>query len=147
MSIEGQKFYPGDGATAEQIVILAIEYDRAAEFLWRAGRRREPLSWAPYRTAALHAVELYLNAFLVSVGHSNASVRGCRHDFGSRARLAVEAGLQLTKRTQAHLGKVQEIREYLFSRYEPGTYETSPLNRLRATQLEVASKVTLTIDK
>ena len=64
MSIEGQKFYPGGEAAPKKLLLLAAEYRRAAETLSLTGRRKVPMSRWPYRLVAIHAVELYLTAYL-----------------------------------------------------------------------------------
>ena len=141
MSIEGHRFYPGEKATAPQIFSLADEYRRSAEALLTIGRNGAPLSWAPYRLVAIHAIELYLNAYLIAAGHSQASVRALQHNTASRAQLATVANLHLRKRTAAHLQYLSDNREYLVARYDPSPVSVSQLNRLHATLKEVAQKV------
>jgi hypothetical protein len=142
MSVEGQKFFPGDEATPRQVLELADEYRRAADSLLPMGRRGRPLSRAPFRLAAIHAIELYLNAFLMACGHSSAYLRGLHHDLTSRRTLAAGAGLHLRKKTSRHLDAVSEAREYLVMRYGPEmTGAASQPNRLEATLNEVAEKV------
>ena len=143
MSVEGQNFYPGEEATAEQIFLLAGEYRRAADTLLPTGRRRMPLSRAPYRLVAIQAIELYFNALLIKRVLTAAKLRGLQHDLAARTRLAPAAGLFLRKGTVKHLQGLSETREYLISRYCPEKAgSTSELNRLAATLLEVAEKVT-----
>jgi hypothetical protein len=139
MSVEGQRLYPGNSATPAQILSLAAEYRRSAETLLAAGRNGAPLSWTAYRLVALHAIELYLNAYLIAAGHSQQYVRGLQHDTASRAQHAAE--LRLRKRTAEHLQRLSEDREYLVVRYDPSPSSISPLNRLHATLTEVAQKV------
>ncbi|MDQ3247348.1 MAG: hypothetical protein M3Q52_10765 [Pseudomonadota bacterium] len=140
MSIEGQRFYPGEAATPQQIILLANEYRRAADALRLTGRRGEPISLAPWRLAAIHAIELYLNAALRAAGHASAQLRGLRHDLGSRAKLESITKLNLRARTLKHLHTLSETREYLVTRYDPSTSAASQLNRLTATLNEVAEK-------
>jgi HEPN domain-containing protein len=146
MSIEGQKFYPGETATPQQIVLLANEYRRAAETLRLTGRRRQPISLAPYRFVALHAIELYLNAVILAAGHPSAKLRGLHHDLASRAKFAPIAKLGLRTRTLKHLQTLSETREYLITRYDPTASVASELNRLAATLTEVADKVIDLVD-
>ena len=141
MSIEGQKFYPGETASPQQVAALADEYRQAADALLGKGRRGEPLSRAPYRFVAIHAVELYLNAMLLVAGHSPVELRRMHHDLASRTELAVAAKLRLRRRTLMHLRTLSQTREYLATRYDPDASETSELNRLAATLAEVAQKV------
>jgi hypothetical protein len=146
MSVEGQKFYPGEAATAQQVVQLANEYRRSADALRQTGRRRQPISLAPYRFVALHAIELYLNAALLAAGHPSAKLRAMQHDLASRTQFAPIAKLNLRTRTLKHLQTLSEAREYLVTRYDPAMSAASQLNRLAATLNEVAEKVTASVD-
>ena len=141
MSLEGQKFYPGDAATPRQVLLLANEYHRAAISLVGTGRRGRPRSRAPYRLLAIHAIELYLNALLLAAGHPSARVRSLHHNLAARTHFALSAKLHLRKRTLDHLGSLSETREYLTTRYDPAGSAASELNRLAATLTEVAAKV------
>ena len=76
MNIEVQKIYPGEDATALEVLLLADEYRKAAATLLPTGRRGKPLSRAPYRLVAIQAVELYLNALMLSRGRPSSEVRG-----------------------------------------------------------------------
>lgn len=141
MSIERETVFPGETATARQIIALADEYRRAADALVATGRRGQPLSRAPYRLTAIHAIELYLNAFLLAAGRSPAEVRGLHHNMALRTQLAVDAKLRLRAKTLTHLQALSANREYLASRYDPASSAASELNRLGATLCEVANKV------
>lgn len=141
MSMEGQSFYPGERATAAQLLALAAEYRRSAEMLLAAGRSGSPLSWAPYRLVAIHAIELYLNAYLLSAGYRAAEIRALQHDVAARSRLTIVASLKLRKRTSAHLQSLSSNREYLVTRYDPAPAANSNLNRLHATLVELSEKV------
>ena len=148
MSIEGQKFsYPGAVASPRQMLSLAEEYRRAAHALLPTGRRGQPLSRAPYRLVAIHALELHLNALLLATGFPMARIRGLQHDFATRTELAIAAGLNLRRRTILHLRGLSETREYLITRYDPGLSAASQLNRLAATLEEVAEKVTTIVNR
>jgi hypothetical protein len=141
MSLEGQTIYPGETATPRQLLDLADEYRRAAEALMQTGRPRMPLSYAPYRLVAIHAVELYLNAFLLAEGHSATTLRGLHHNLSRRTELALDAKLPLRLRTVNHLRRLSETREYLVTRYDPATNAETQLNGLAATLTDVARKV------
>ena len=147
MSFEGQRLYPGETATPQQIVALADEYRRAAEALLPTGRRRRPLTRAPYRLLAIHAVELYLNAFLLAAGNLPAKLRGLHHDLAARTHFALEAKLLLRKRTLEHLRTLSAAREYLITRYDPAAPAGSEINRLAATLTEVGDKVKTAISR
>ena len=141
MSIERQQFYPGETAAPRQIADLADEYRRAADALLHTGRPGQPLSRAPYRLVAIHAIELYLNAFLLAAGHPSTKLRALHHDLAARTEFALSAKLPLRKRTVEHLRRLSKTREYLLTRYDPATVPGSELNRLAATLTEVAEKV------
>ena len=134
--------YPGQAATAAQILQLAEEYRKAAQALMQQWRRGKPLSWAPCRLSTIQAIELYLNAFLLHAGHEASAIRGMQHSLSKRTDLAVASGLHLRKRTAAHLAAMEGSREYLVTRYAPEmTGTVSQINRLHASLVEVASKV------
>jgi hypothetical protein len=136
------KVYPGDAATPAQVQALADEYRRASLMLLELGRPRAPLTRAPFRLTAIHAVELYLNAFLLRRGHTPADIRGLQHDLCARFDLASAGGLRLRQKTAAHLRDLSAAREYLTTRYGPELSATmSQINRLVATLEEVADKV------
>ncbi|MCA0890011.1 hypothetical protein [Qipengyuania flava] len=103
--------YPGETATATEVVALADEYRFAAQLLVQNGRPKQPRSRAPFRMVAIHAVELYLNAFLLQSGHSAGQVRGLQHNLAARADLAVDRGLVLRKRTSDRGIAVMDSRE------------------------------------
>lgn len=140
----GKNKYPGELAQPDDIHLLADEYKKAAQAVLLLAKKGKPLTRAPYRLMAIHAIELYLNVFLLRSGIDSTTIRGLRHDLKARAKLAAEKGLMLRKRTQKHLESLTENREYLVSRYGPEMSSTmSQLNRLSATLEEVAKKATL----
>jgi hypothetical protein len=101
------------------------------------------LSRAPCRLAAIQAIELYLNALLLHIGHEASAIRGMQHDLAKRTDHATAAGLKLRKRTAQHLAAMVGSREYLVTRYGPEmTGTVSQINRLIASLEEVATKVT-----
>lgn len=137
--------YPGETATPVEVVALADEYRLSASLLLQNGRPREPRSRAPFRMVAIHAVELYLNAFLLHSGHAAGQVRGLQHNLAARADLAFEFGLSLRKRTREHLHAMARSREFLITRYVPSGTSLSEINRLQATLAEIAQKVSAAI--
>ncbi len=88
----------GELAEPKDIRRLADEYRKAADLLLPLARRGEAMSRAPYRLSAIQAIELYLSALLL-------------HDPAARAELAIAGGLQLRKRTTAHLSAMTGNRE------------------------------------
>jgi len=134
--------YPGERATADEIFRLAEEYRRAASSLIDIRRPGQPFSRAPYHLTAIHAIELYLNAFLLSQGLKPCDLRKLQHDLSARISHELSAGLDLRNRTAAHLSDLSERREYLISRYGTDQMTTvSQINRLQATLEEIQSKV------
>jgi len=134
--------YPGELASPQQVCELAEEYRRAAHLVLQLGRASKPLTRAPFRLSAIHAIELYLNALLLHNGYTATEVRGMQHDLATRAELAQTAGLRLRLRTSEHLRTLSQSKEYLVTRYGPElAATTSQINRLMATLEEVAVKV------
>ena len=147
MLAESRKLFPGELATPGEIRLLADEYRKAAHLLQRLGRTGEPLSRAPFRLAAIHAIELYLNALLLHRGYAPSEIRRMQHDLAQRTGLAIACGLRLRSRTAVHLNALAENREYLVTRYGPEISGTiSRINRLEATLDEVARKVTKVLE-
>ncbi len=147
MSCEGQRFsYPGSDADPASLLKMAEQYRLAANALLPYGRRRVPISYAPWRLLAIHAIELHLNAFLRARGYSPAAVRGMQHNLAKRTEAAIAAGLILKKRTAEHLRSLTQTREYVIIRYDPELSTTSHLNRLKATLDEVATKAAITVN-
>src|SRR5688500_1043292 len=122
MATDPTKPFPGDSATADQLRRLADEYRNAARHLRLLGRRRAPLSRAPFRLSAIHVIELYLNALLVHRGHEPRTIRRMHHDLAQRASVAND--LQLRTGTAKHLCALAENREYLVTRYSPEQAKT-----------------------
>lgn len=148
MSFEGQKFHPGEGASAGDLAKLAGEYRGAAETLRPTGRRRAPLSYWPYRLLAIHAIELYLSAYLLERGQTTADIRSLQHNLAERTDRAVKSGLKLKKLTADHLRRMTDNREYLVARYETEPAGgLSQLNRMEATLKEVAKKVEAAVSR
>ncbi len=134
--------YPGEMASAAQVQALADEYRKASDMLREFNQKGQPLALAPYRLIAIHAIELYLNAFLLRRGHAAEEIRGLQHDLSARADLALGDGLKLRDKTAKHLRSLSEAREYLVTRYDPDLAGATPqLNRLWATLKDVAKKV------
>jgi hypothetical protein len=134
--------YPGAAAAPKDIATLADEYCRAAISLMEDRKKGNPLSLAPGRLCAIHAIELYLNAFLQAGGAAPEKVRAHCHNLSAMAERAIASGMILRKRTAGHLRKMTDDREYLVSRYGPEMTSTlSQINRLMATLDEVSRKI------
>lgn len=145
MTVEKRE-YPGELASPQQVYQLAEEYRKAANLLLQLGRPGKPLTRAPFRLSAIHAIELYLTALLLHRGHNPNQIRKMQHDLSERTEYALEAGLRLRAKTANHLQSVSQNREYLITRYGPELAATaSQINRLTATLEEVAAKVTVLI--
>jgi hypothetical protein len=130
--------YPGESATADELFRLAEEYRTAASLLIDIRRPSRPFSGAPFHLTAIHAIELYLNAFLLSQGLKMCDLRKLQHDLSARVGHELAAGLTLRNRTAAHLADLSKRREYLISRYGTDQMTTvSQINRLQATLEEI----------
>lgn len=140
-----EQTYPGEQAGASRVLDLAREYREAAGLLRGACRRGEPLSQAPFRLAAAHAIELYLNAVLLHQGVAPAAVRGLQHDVARRARLAEASGLSLRRRTAEDLARMASDREYLAARCCSDRAVLPPPDRLAASLEEIARKASLIV--
>ena len=141
MASQAAARYPGHAADHSAVRALADEFGVAAITLAATTANGGPLSGAPYRLSAIQAIELYLNAFLLELGHEPARLRGMQHDLAARAARAVEGGLVLRRRTLEHMAALHDRREYLTARYDPGAAaERSRYNRVAATLTEVARK-------
>lgn len=139
--------YPGHGATVPELLSLADEYRAAAELLHSDPRFRRPNSSAPFRLLAIHAIELYLNAFLLERGHAQKGIRGLQHNLAKRADLAGAAGLVLTRKSANDLQRMVDDRAYLSVRYEwQKNSGLPPVNRLEATMKEVSDKVSKALE-
>jgi hypothetical protein len=139
--VDGAERYPGSGASAAEVISLAEAYRKDAVALLARKRGGEPLLDAPGRLCAVHAIELYLNAFLIKLGKAPEGIRSSRHDLAEKAKLASAGGLVLRRRTAIHLATMTQRREYLVLRYEPEMGSLSQVTRLGATLEEIASKV------
>jgi hypothetical protein len=145
MTIE-EREYPGELASPQQLHELAEEYRKAANLLLQQGRPGKPLTRAPFRLSAIHAIELYLTALLLHYGHNANQIRKMQHDLSARTEHALKSGLRLRTKTVTHLQSLSQNREYLVTRYDPELAATaSQINRLTATLEEVAAKVTILI--
>lgn len=137
-----ERSYPGDMASPAQVEALADAYRQAAHALLALGKKGEPVTRAPFRLTAIHAIELYLNAYLLRCGCAAAEIRALQHDLQARAERALANGLRLKRKTAEHLRSMSAAREYLVSRYSPDLVSAmSQVNRLVATLDEVAEKV------
>lgn len=131
--------YPGSQASVDEIIDLANAYYSAAITLLETGESLQPMSYAPARMCALHAIELYMNAFLRHEGRPPEEIRGRMHNL---ADSQIAAALKLKPRTARHLEELSARREYLLVRYAPEqTKGLSELNRLLATLVEIMTNV------
>ncbi|AIC25524.1 hypothetical protein IE4803_CH00349 [Rhizobium etli bv. phaseoli str. IE4803] len=131
--------YPGSNANPLEVLDLADAYFDASKLLFNEGRKQIALSLAPARMCAIHAIELYLNAFLRYEGVAPEEIRKRMHNL---AEPMFVAKLKLRKKTALHLEAMTTKREYIISRYAPErTREHTALNRLNATLSEVMAKV------
>ena len=139
MKIEFQNTpYPGSESGIHEILDLAEAYYSAAITLFQKAEKEAPLSYAPARLCSIHAIELYLNAFLRYQGVDSKEIRGRMHNLADPIFVEV---LILRRKTAAHLAAMTEGREYLISRYAPDLVsQHTELNRLTSTLVEVMTK-------
>ena len=136
------ELYPGSQATAASLLLLAHEYRRSADILLASGRKGIAASYAPFRLTAIHAIELYLNAFLLHSGETPERIRGLGHNLERRAERAAKKGLVFRQGTRAHMRSLSGAREYVVTRYALELLGSmSQLNRLTASLNDVAGKV------
>jgi HEPN domain-containing protein len=135
------QFYPGETSSPDEIIRLADEYRNAVPTLLELRRKGSTVSTGPFRLVAIHAIELYLNAFLIAYGERPATVRGYHHQLSKLSASACEKGLILKRTTLGHLEAMAGDREYLCARYNPEAPGKSQLNRITSTLNEVAQKV------
>ncbi|MEM9797371.1 MAG: hypothetical protein AAF919_12835 [Pseudomonadota bacterium] len=136
--------YPGSQAELHEIVDLAEIYFDTAEKMFSDRVKGEGLAHAPARFCAIHAIELFLNAFLKSEGDRPAQIRGRLHNLCNERFIS---DLRLKKKTAEHLREITERREYLIARYAPDrTSQHTQINRLQATLREVRKKTRQYLD-
>lgn len=129
-------------APAPAVLHLAQAYHDAALLLLEAGRDADAVARAPGRSCALHAMELYLDAFLRAAGETPCRLRLHGHDLGRRAALAIGRGLDLRRKTALHLVQVSRRRDHATARYGPACPDAiCEINRLKASLGEIARKV------
>jgi hypothetical protein len=128
--------------TPQEIARLARSFSKATDKLLGLCKKGEPMTHAPYRFAAIHAIELYLTAYLQLNNHEPKTIRKLQHNLEQRTDHATKAGLKLRKRTIAHLRELTSTREYVETRYHPTTLKnlTQP-NAIIATLKDVEDKV------
>ena len=130
--------YPGDDASALDRLELAHAYHRAALALFAAPRKSAE-DQAPARLCALHAIELYVAAFLSYQGTSAVQIRARNHNVYDATMCAK---LELKPKAAQHLEAIGDRREYLMARYDArGTGDQSQINRLKARLIELTEKV------
>lgn len=129
-----------------QMLSLAHEYRKIALTLDKLEVKKRPIALAPYRFAAVHAIELYINAFLMFKGYEAKALRGANHDFAKRQKWANELGLVLHSKTIARIDQIMLNREYLAARYSISHMKHGlDFAQLEIIMVELAKKVTAKI--
>jgi hypothetical protein len=147
VTIEGAAgCYPGETARPAELMALAAQFQRAAGEAIKIWQRGQHTSAAPFRLLCIHAIELYLNAFLLHCGEPAPAIRGMQHNLAARLALLDKYKLVLKVKTRTHLSDISANREYLVSRYAPDATMLSQLNRLQATLAEIEAKVRMRVD-
>ncbi|MEM9581255.1 MAG: hypothetical protein AAF891_11260 [Pseudomonadota bacterium] len=135
--VETEAHYPGETATAWQIFDLANAYEQSAITLLKQ-REIGIDTESPARFCAIHAIELFLNAYLRSEGVAPQVIRKRMHDLSADDFCDA---LKLRRGTVAHLTALTQGREYLRARYAPDQAQNlSQITRLLATLGEVQQK-------
>jgi len=134
--------YPGSETTSEDLLLHADGFREAALTLLgergAPGRRKRSAG----RLCAIHAIELYLNAFLSRNGRGHVSLRQYQHQLAQRTAAAQGHGLQLRPKTSQHMAQLDALREYVVVRYAPERAMTlTQVNRLIASLEETAREV------
>ncbi len=133
---------PATSASAADLLRLADSYHAAALALLGSAGAPDAAARAPARFCAVHAIELYLDAFLRGLGESPGRLRAHGHDLRLRAALAIDCGLALRRKTALHLIRLTRDREHLALRYGPSrAVQVCEINRLAASLEEIARKV------
>lgn len=128
--------------TPKELLELAKSYSKASMTYLSAEKSKASLANAPYHFAALHAIELYLTAYLQLNSHEPKDIRDLQHNLEARTEHATKAGLILRKRTVRHLRKLTSSREYVEARYHPAALKNlSQRTQLLATLNDVKDKV------
>jgi hypothetical protein len=131
-----------NSADPEELLRLADSYRDAALALLRGAPAADPAARAPAGFCAVHAIELYLDAFLRRLGESPSRLRAQGHDLSRRAALAIARGLDLRRKTALHLVRLTRERAHRAHRYAPERLAAAcEVNRLLASLEEVARKV------
>jgi hypothetical protein len=140
-------YCPGDGMDAMSTLALAEEFAQASMSLRKFCRKGCLNSHAPFRFAALHAIELYLAAYLRFHGLDNSELRSTGHRLCDKLKCATNYGLSLGKKTQEHIAELTNKQEYLVVRYDSTLLpRLTQINRLEATRDELAAKVTQIVE-
>jgi hypothetical protein len=114
-------------ATPEEILGLAEEYANTAVHLFE--QKDKALGHRPAHLCALHAIELYLHAFLKFRGATSGRIKARQHDLWHQE---FAERLDLDTKTCKHLRDLSETREYRTLRYAP-QQPHSPKNRMERT--------------
>lgn len=129
-----------------ELIELAASYAEAAEKLKELWKKGVPLSQAPFRFVAIHAIELYLNAYLETNDHDPKEIRGLQHDLQKKTNCAMADGLKLKLRTVKYLGKLTANADYTCARYKPASLkQPAPPSQLLAAMNDVKDKVAMAV--
>jgi hypothetical protein len=133
--------YPGSALSSAEVLELADAFRESARQLLDKDPKRCSKASGPLRLLTIHAIELYLNAYLLASGLDASAIRGLQHDLKAREQLVRDRGMVLRVKTGKHLSDLTVKREYLVSRYDiPDNASLSALSRLTATMEEVRKR-------
>ncbi len=125
-------------ATPQDVLAVAGSYAEAADHLFAQHRTAKPDLNMPARLCALHAVELYLHAFLRFRGASAKQIRARSHSLWHEEFNKV---LDLDPKTRQHLQDLSSERVYVSVRYPiDHVSRPCPINRMERTLEAVREK-------
>lgn len=107
----------GNGVTPYGAVTIADDYRLAADALGLDHRTRSAM---PRRLLYLHALEGYLRAFLLLIGHSPDAIRHQRHDLQEMLTLGEAGGLRVSKNSRRFIEAAAAEGDYVRVRYDTG---------------------------
>jgi hypothetical protein len=129
--MDGGSHFTVTEASPHEMLTLADAYAASADQLleqYGAGKRDLRL---PAHLCAMHAVELYLHAFLRFRGATSKDIKSRQHNF-EHEEFCERLGLD--QKTREHLKRLSDRNEYLLVRYRPERVgDLSQANRMQRT--------------
>jgi len=128
-------------SAAPDLIALANEYAKCANALNGLRKQNRRLQSAPHRFAALHAIDLYLNACLIHLGKGLKHTKSLQHNFYVKFELLELEGFVLKQRFKTYLKLLTDSGEYTQTRYSFHTVSDElSIPQLQALLREIAKK-------